>query len=55
MSLNKLTLFFATVSVLLSNIPAHAAVPGQNGKIVFQSDSSGSCGSCTQSMRTAAA
>jgi Tol biopolymer transport system component len=42
MSLNKLILFFATVSVLLSNIPAHAAFPGQNGKIVFQSDRSGS-------------
>jgi Tol biopolymer transport system component len=42
MSLNKLTLLFATVSVLLSNIPAHAAFPGKNGKIVFQSDRSGS-------------
>jgi TolB protein len=41
MNLNKLTLF-VTVSMLLSNIPVHAAFPGKNGKIVFQSDRSGS-------------
>jgi Tol biopolymer transport system component len=42
MSTSRFSFLFWSASVLLFGIPAHAAFPGQNGKIVFQSDSSGS-------------
>jgi Tol biopolymer transport system component len=42
MSIGKFTIICAALSALLFNTPALATFPGQNGKIVFVSDRSGS-------------
>jgi hypothetical protein len=42
MSIGKFSILGAALSALLFNVPAKATFPGQNGKIVFVSDRSGS-------------